>query len=277
MTPTPNPPVPPQPEPQSELAKANINALQAVVAFLEGAEAAATKDARAFAWSPADEVQKAIEELIALRAENARLTGELAETVIHLKAGYKIHANCEEQNESLRQQLAAVTEHRDQLLKPIAIPAPLKMELELCQNDLLVAKAQLAQSERELSEARMHRRWNIAQIEGSDNLQICRGEHDKNAACKWEVFVPEAELTAQRDTATRAGMAEEDKAMLDWLDGNYFTAYRHADADPDHEKKHPAHCVVVNEALPTRFGNVAQSIREALKSAMNAALPKGRL
>ena len=56
----------------------------------------------------------------------------------------------------------------------------------------------------------------------------------------------------------------KDALRLDWLDDNGFSAYRAIDPIDGLS----GHCVVVHETMKPRRGNVADTIREAIDSAM---------
>lgn len=59
----------------------------------------------------------------------------------------------------------------------------------------------------------------------------------------------------------------DDTAMLNWMDANGFTAYRQIDPIDGLSR----HCVVVAEAVAPRHGNVHDTIRGAIRAAMQAA------
>ena len=75
--------------------------------------------------------------------------------------------------------------------------------------------------------------------------------------CAWEAWQA-CHATMQGEDVRR------DADRLDWMDANAFTAYRGCDSIDGLS----SHCVVVHEKPGPRRGNVADTIRQAIDTAM---------
>ena len=90
----------------------------------------------------------------------------------------------------------------------------------------------------------------------SSDMQTYSGKYtDSRVNTRWEAW--QACYSEMQDV-------RRDADRLDWMDANAFTAYRGCDSIDGLS----SHCVVVHEKPGPRRGNVADTIRQAIDTAM---------